>query len=63
MCINVDILENIHVVLNEFNIVNVGKMWSLDEGWAEYDEILCYVFKKILEKHQCVAEEGAQLGL
>jgi hypothetical protein len=38
-------------------------MWSLAEELAEFDEIRCFVFKKILETYQCVAEEGAQLEL
>ena len=38
-------------------------MWSLDEGWAEFDAILYYFFKKILQTYQCVAEEGPQLEL
>jgi hypothetical protein len=59
----VDILENIHEVLNEFRIINGAKMWSLGEGWAEFDGIHCFVFKKILETYQCVAEEGTQLEL
>jgi len=59
----VDILENIHEVLKEFRIINGAKMWSLDEEWTEFDEIRYFVFKKILETYQCVAEERAQLEL
>jgi hypothetical protein len=55
----VDILESIHEVLNEFRIMNGFMMWSLDEEWAEFYEILCFIFKKILEAHQCVTEERA----
>jgi len=59
----VDILENIREVLKELRIINGAKMWSRDEEWAEFDEIRCFVFKKILETYQCVAEEGVQLEL
>jgi hypothetical protein len=59
----VDILENIHEMLNEFGIINGAVMWSLDEEWAEFDEIRCFVFKKILETYRCVTEERAQLDL
>lgn len=61
--INVDILENMHEVLKEFRIINGAKMWSLDEEWAKFDEIRCFVFKKILETYRYLAEVGAQLQL
>jgi hypothetical protein len=45
----VDILGNIHEVLNDFRIINGAKMWSLGEEWAEFEEILCFVFRETLE--------------
>jgi hypothetical protein len=45
----VDISGSIYEVLNYFRIINGAKMWSLDDEWAEFKEILCFVLKETLE--------------